>query len=117
LDRNGPFGLDDLKVIFFSLVFIYRPQNLFIDQKIIRAHTGVKAIRPKLQSVKEALELIDKNTISVDWDFIRGDTIDDTKIVDTLLRDYVQRNLIQAPVCFFFRESFSPTNLKVLFRH
>ncbi|KAJ7792421.1 hypothetical protein B0H14DRAFT_2931424 [Mycena olivaceomarginata] len=67
LDRNGPFGLDDLK-----------------------------AIRPKLQSVKEALELIDKNTISVDWDFIRGDTIDDTKIVDTLLRDYVQRNLIQA---------------------
>ncbi|KAJ7780346.1 hypothetical protein B0H14DRAFT_2961426 [Mycena olivaceomarginata] len=78
LDRNGPFGLDDLK-------------------KIIRAHTGIKAIRPKLQSVKEALELIDKNTISVDWDFIRGDTIDDTKIVDTLLRDYVQRNLIQAP--------------------
>ncbi|KAJ7353477.1 hypothetical protein DFH08DRAFT_956532 [Mycena albidolilacea] len=74
LDRNGSFGLDDLKVIFFSL-----------------------AIRPKLQSVKEALELIDKNTISVDWDFIRGDTIDDTKIVNTLLRDYVQRNLIQVP--------------------
>ncbi|KAJ7710169.1 hypothetical protein B0H16DRAFT_1480739 [Mycena metata] len=90
-----------MSYILNSAYFVLQMQEnkkLTLDhvKKIIRTHRGVTSLR-NTKTFPAVARLLDADQITVDWAFVLGHDADNTRSVETLLRQYVEEGLITAP--------------------